>query len=321
MTSVASPLHWMLFALFVAGLLALDLGVFHRKPHALGFREAAGWSLFWIGLSLAFNAFVWMRFGATAGAEFMAGYLIEKALSVDNVFVFLVLFTSFSVPAQLQHRLLFWGVIGAVLLRTAFVFAGVAALEAVHALIWVFALILFVTGIKMLRSTGHDMHPEKNPMFRLFQRVVPSTPAWHGGAFWVREGGRWLATPMLSVLVLIELTDLVFALDSIPAIFAITRDPFLVLTSNVFAMLGLRALTFCLSGLLERLAYLRPALAYVLMFVALKMAVAEWYKLPIGISLGVVAGILAVGIGLSLLRAPKRTEEALPLEERNEPAA
>lgn len=310
MTSVASPLHWALFALVVAVLLALDLGVFHRRPHALSFKEAALWSGFWIGLALAFNAFVWLRFGATAGAEFMAGWLIEKALSVDNVFVFLVLFASFAVPAELQHRLLFWGVIGAVILRTVFVFAGVAALEAFHALTWVFALILLVTGIKLLKSTGHDMHPEKNPLFRLFQRVVPTTPHWHGGAFWVREAGRWLATPMMTVLVLIELTDLVFAIDSIPAIFAITRDPFLVLTSNVFAMLGLRALTFCLSGLLERLTYLRPALAWVLMFVAVKMAVAQWYKLPVGLSLGVVAGILAVGIGLSLLRAPKR--EAAP---------
>ncbi len=306
MTSVASPLHWALFALLVAVLLAMDLGLFHRKPHALSFKEAAGWSAFWIALALAFNAFVWVRFGAVAGAEFMAGYLIEKALSVDNVFVFLVLFSAFAVPAAYQHRLLFWGVIGAVLMRTVFVFAGVAALEAFHWLIWVFAAILFVTGIKLLKSGGHDMHPEQNPLFRLFQRIVPSTPRWHGPAFAVREGGRWLATPMLTVLVLIEITDLVFALDSIPAIFAITRDPFIVLTSNVFAMLGLRALTFCLSGLLERLVYLRPALAYVLMFVAAKMAVAEWYKLPIALSLGIVAGILGVGIGLSLLRQPAR---------------
>ncbi len=310
MTTVASPLHWALFALAIAVLLALDLGVFHRRPHAMGFREAAGWSLFWITLALAFNAFVWARFGATAGSEFLAGYLIEKALSVDNVFVFLVLFSTFAVPAELQHRLLFWGVVGAVILRAMFVFAGVAALEAFHALTWVFAAILFLTGIKLLRSQAHDLHPERNPLFRLFQRIVPSTPHWHGAAFWVRERGRRLATPMLTVLVMVELTDMVFALDSIPAIFAITRDPFLVLTSNVFAMLGLRALTFCLSGLLDRLVYLRPALAYVLMFVALKMAVAEWYKLPVGISLGVVAGILALGVGLSLLRT--RPEPADP---------
>ena len=311
MTSVASPLHWAIFALVVAVLLALDLGVFHRKPHALSFKEAAGWSVFWIALALAFNAFVWAQFGAAKGAEFMAGYLIEKALSVDNVFVFLVLFTSFAVPGELQHRILFWGVIGAIVLRTVFVFVGVAALEAFHALIWVFAGILFVTGLKLLKSGDHEMHPERNPLFKLFQRLVPSTPKWHGAAFWIRENGRRLATPMLTVLVLVEITDLVFALDSIPAIFAITRDPFIVLTSNVFAMLGLRALTFCLSGLLDRLVYLRPALAYVLMFVALKMGLAEWYKLPIAVSLGVVAGILAIGIGLSLVRAPKR-DEAVP---------
>ena len=311
MSSVASPLHWALFGIIVAVLLALDLGVFHRKAHVLSFKEAAGWSVFWIALALAFNAFVWVQFGSVKGAEFMAGYLIEKALSVDNVFVFLVLFTSFAVPGELQHRILFWGVIGAIVLRTVFVFVGVAALEAFHALIWVFAGILFVTGLKLLKSGDHEMHPEQNPMFKLFQRLVPSTPKWHGAAFWVRENGKRLATPMLTVLVLVEITDLVFALDSIPAIFAITRDPFIVLTSNVFAMLGLRALTFCLSGLLDRLVYLRPALAYVLMFVALKMGLAEWYKLPIAVSLGVVAGILAVGIGLSLLRAPKR-DEALP---------
>ena len=308
MSSVASPLHWALFGIIVAVLLALDLGVFHRKAHVLSFKEAAGWSVFWIALALAFNAFVWVQFGSVKGAEFMAGYLIEKALSVDNVFVFLVLFTSFAVPGELQHRILFWGVIGAIVLRTVFVFVGVAALEAFHALIWVFAGILFVTGLKLLKSGDHEMHPEQNPLFKLFQRFVPSTPRWHGAAFWVRENGKRLATPMLTVLVLVEITDLVFALDSIPAIFAITRDPFIVLTSNVFAMLGLRALTFCLSGLLDRLVYLRPALAYVLMFVALKMGLAEWYKLPIAVSLGVVAGILAVGIGLSLLRAPKRDE-------------
>ena len=305
MTSIASPLHWAVFALFVAILLAMDLGIFHRKPHAMSFKEAAGWSVFWVGLALAFNLFMWLRFGPQAGAEFMAGYLIEKALSVDNVFVFLVLFSAFSVPAAFQHRLLFWGVIGAIVLRAIFVFAGVAALEAFHWLIWVFAAILFFTGVKLLKSTGHDMHPEQNPMFKLFQRIVPSTPKWHGPAFWIRENGRWLATPMLTVLVLIEITDLVFAIDSIPAIFAITRDPFIVLTSNVFAILGLRALTFCLSGLLDRLVYLRPALAYVLMFVAIKMGVAEWYKLPIAVSLGIVAGILGVGVVLSLVRAPK----------------
>ncbi len=303
--SISSPLHWIVFALVIAGLLALDLGVFHRRPRAMTFREAAGWGVFWVSLALVFNVFVWLQFGPTAGAEFLAGYLIEKALSVDNVFVFLVLFSMFSVPGELQHRLLFWGVVGAVILRAVLVFAGVAALEAFHGLTWVFAAILFVTGLKLLRTTGHDLHPEKNLLFRLFQRLVPSTPNWHGGAFWVRENGRRLATPMLSVLVLVELTDLVFALDSIPAIFAITRDPFIVLTSNVFAILGLRSLTFCLSGLLDKLIYLRPALAWVLLFVAAKMAVADWYKMPIGLSLGVVAGILGVGVGLSLLRAPR----------------
>lgn len=305
MTSVASPLHWLLAIAIVGILLALDLGVFHRKPHAITFKEAALWSVFWISLALCFNAFVWWRFGPTAGAEFLAGYLIEEALSVDNVFVFLVLFTTFSVPPQLQHRLLFWGIIGAVLLRALFVFAGVAALEAFHWLTYVLAVILFVTGVKLLNSVDHEMHPERNVFFQLFQRVIPSTPRWHGPAFWIREGGRLLATPMLTVLVLVEITDVVFALDSIPAVFAITRDPFIVLSSNVFAILGLRSLTFCLSGLMERLVYLRAALAWVLMFVAVKMGIAEWYKISIGVSLGIVALILGLGVAISLLRAPK----------------
>lgn len=309
--SVASPLHWLAFALVVAVLLALDLGVFHRRPHAISFREAAAWSAFWIALALTFNGFVWWRFGTVAGEEFLAGYLIEKALSVDNVFVFLVLFATFGVPAELQHRLLFWGVIGALVLRAALVFAGVAALEAFHWLAFVFAALLLFTGIKLLRAGEHELHPERNVLFRLFQRFVPSTPRWHGPAFWIKQNGRRLATPLLTVLVLIELSDLVFALDSIPAIFAITRDPFIVLTSNVFAMLGLRALTFCLSGLLERLTYLRPALAWVLIFVAAKMATEDWYHMPIGLSLAIVAGILAIGIALSLLRAPRRDAAAV----------
>ena len=318
MISVASPLHWLAFAAVVGALLALDLGVFHRRPHALSFREAAGWSAFWIVLALAFNGFVWWRFGTTAGEEFLAGYLIEKALSVDNVFVFLVLFATFGVPKELQHRLLFWGVLGALLLRAALVFAGVAALEAFHWLSWVFAALLFFTGLKLLFAGEHELHPEKNPLFKLFQRIVPSTPRWHGPAFWIRENGRRLATPLLTVLVLVELSDLVFALDSIPAIFAVTRDPFIVLTSNVFAMLGLRALTFCLSGLLERLAYLRPALAFVLLFVAAKMAAEDWIHIPIGISLGVVGGILAIGIVLSLLRRP-RPAPSVPEDARRVP--
>ena len=304
--SAASPLHWLGFAVVVSALLAIDLGVFHRKPHAISFREAAGWSVFWVSLALAFNAFVWVRFGPVAGQEFLAGYLIEQALSVDNVFVFLILFSTFAVPPELQHRLLFWGVAGAVLMRGVFVFAGVAALQAFHGVLYVFAAILFITGIKMLQAGEAEAHPEKNPLFRLFQRVVPSTSQWRGPAFFVRENGRLLATPMFSVLVLVELTDLMFAVDSIPAIFAVTQDPFIGLTSNVFAILGLRSLTFCLSGLLDKLAYLRPALAVVLLFIAVKMALTDWFHIPIGVSLGVVAGVLGVGVALSLLRAPKR---------------
>jgi len=305
--SAASPLHWLGFAVVVTVLLALDLGVFHRKPHAISFREAAGWSVFWISLALAFNAFVWVRFGHVAGQEFLAGYLIEQALSVDNVFVFLILFSTFAVPPELQHRLLFWGVAGAVLMRGVFVFAGVAAIHAFHGVLYIFAAILFVTGIKLLRAGEDEAHPEKNPLFRLFQRVVPSTSTWRGPAFFVRENGRWLATPLFSVLVLVELTDLMFAVDSIPAILAITHDPFIVLTSNVFAILGLRSLFFLLQGVIGKFHRLKAALAAVLLFVGAKMLLIDFVVVPIGLSLAVIAGLICAGIVASLW-SPRRED-------------
>ena len=298
---IGSPTLWIVFGLIIAFLLALDLGVLHRKAHEIGLKEAVGWSVFWVALSLLFNAGIWAMFGPQKAAEFLAGYLIEKALSVDNVFVFVLLFSSFAVPPKYQHRVLFWGVFGALLMRAAFVFAGAAALEAFHWLIYVFGALLLVTGVKLLLAKGHTEDPARNPMFRLFKRMVPSTPEYHGERFWVREGGRWLATPLLSVLVLIEITDLIFAVDSIPAIFAVTRDPFIVLTSNIFAVLGLRALYFCLAGFVDKLRHLKTGLALVLIFVAAKMLLSEFYKVPIGLSLGVIALLLAGSVVASLL--------------------
>ena len=300
--SVGSPLLWGSFTAFILAMLALDLGVFHRKAHEVRFKEAVGWSIFWIGLALAFNAWVAYAFGPQKGMEFLTGYLIEKALSVDNVFVFLVVFTTFSVPAVYQHRVLFWGVVGALVMRAVFIAAGAAVLEAFHGIIYFFGALLLFTGIKLLVQRNHEEHPERNPVFRLLQRFIPSTSEYHGQRFWVRVDGRRLATPLFTVLLLIEFTDVVFAVDSIPAIFAVTRDPFIVFTSNIFAILGLRALYFCLAGFVSRLRYLKVGLALVLIFVAIKMMLTDFYKIPIHLSLLVVTLLLGGAVVASLLR-------------------
>ena len=315
--NIGTPWLWTGFTVLVLSLLALDLGVFQRKIHVISFREALGWSAFWIALSLLFNLWIAWQFGAQKGAEFLTGYLIEKALSVDNVLLFLLIFSGFGVPPKYQHRVLFWGVLGALIMRAIFIFAGAAALERWHGVIYLFGGILLITGIRLLRASEEVEHPERNPLFRLFQRFVPSTSEYHGASFVVREGGRWLATPLLTVLVLVEITDLVFAVDSIPAIFAITRDPFIVMTSNVFAILGLRALYFCLAGFVHRLRYLKLGLAWVLILVAVKMLISEFYKIPIGISLGLVALILTVSVLASLRATAVHGERPDP--ERHEP--
>jgi tellurite resistance protein TerC len=301
MTSIGSPLLWTGFLAFILLMLALDLG-FHRRSHVIGFGEALGWSGFWIALALVFNVGVWRWFGPQAGLEFLTGYLIEKSLSVDNVFVFAVLFSSFGVPAQYQHRVLFWGVLGALVMRAVFIFAGVALIGAFHWVIYLFGAILIGTGIRLLRRRDDEVHPERNPLFRLFQRLMPAVPDYHGRRFTLVQRGRRHATPLLLVLVAIEVTDLVFAVDSIPAIFAVTRDPFIIFTSNIFAILGLRALYFLLAGALRRLAYLHVGLAMVLVFVGVKMVIADLYKIPTPISLGVVTLLIAVGVVPSLLR-------------------
>ncbi len=299
--SIGTPALWIGFLVFVLAMLALDLGVFHRKEHVIRPREALIWSLVWISLALVFNLGVYHWFGPVRALEFLTGYLIEKALSVDNLFVFLVLFSYFSVPRALQHRVLFWGILGALIMRAAFIFAGAALIQSFHWVIYIFGAFLVFTGIKLLAHADEEQHPEKNPVLRIFRRVVPAVPDYRGSHFLVREGGRWLATPLLAVLVAIEATDIVFAVDSIPAIFAITADPFIVFTSNIFAILGLRALYFLLAGMLGAFRFLKVGLGLVLAFVGAKMLLSEVYKIPIVVSLLVIAALLGGSVLASVL--------------------
>jgi tellurite resistance protein TerC len=302
METVGSPALWAGFILFVLAMLALDLGVFHRKTHAVTLKEATAWSVVWISLAFAFNGLVYYWFGPTIGLEFTTGYLIEKALSVDNIFVILVLFTYFGVPAAYQHRVLFWGILGALVMRAIFIFAGAALLTRFHWMIYVFGALLVITGIKMLRSGDEQVDPEKNPLLRLFRKVMPITDGFRDEHFFVRESGKWLATPLFLCLLAVEFTDLIFAVDTIPAIFAVTRDPFIVFTSNIFAILGLRSLFFLLAGVMDRFVYLKIGLAVVLLFVGTKMVIVEFYKIPVGVSLGIVGLILTTSVVASLWR-------------------
>jgi len=301
-TTIATPWMWGAFTCFVLAMLALDLGVFHRDAHAVTVREAATWSVIWIGLALAFNGWIAASFGAQPAMEFLSGYLIEKALAVDNIFVFLVIFSTFHVPTAYQHRVLFWGIIGALVMRAVFIVLGAALLTRFHWIMYVFGAFLLFTGIKLLVQRDSEPHPERNPLFRLFTRLLPSTPRFDGARFTTRVDGRLVATPLLLVLVLIEISDLVFAVDSIPAIFAVTSDPFLVYTSNIFAILGLRSMFFLLAGVMDRFHYLKIGLACVLIFVGAKMGLLDLYKIPIGTSLAVIAAILGVSIVTSWLR-------------------
>lgn len=301
--SVGTPLLWIGFLVFVCAMLALDLGVFHRHAHAITTKEALGWSAVWISLALLFNLGLYFLFGADHALEFTAGYLIEKALAVDNIFVFMIVFRTFAVPKNEQHRVLFWGVLGALVMRAAFIFAGGAVLQRFHWAMYVFGGLLIVTGIRLLMNREHeDTHPENSPVLRFFARVMPATPDFNGDHFTIVKEGKRYATPLLLALVAIEVSDLVFAIDSIPAIFAVTTDPFLVFTSNIFAILGLRSLYFVLADVVDRFVYLKPALAFVLLFVGVKMCIVDLYKVPIPVSLGVIIGILTIAILASMWR-------------------
>jgi tellurite resistance protein TerC len=307
--TIGTPSLWIGFTLFVLVLLALDLGVFHRHAHSVSVREALTWSIVWITLALLFNGLVYQWFGPERGLEFLTGYLIEKALAVDNIFVFVVLFSYFAVPAALQHKVLFWGILGALIMRAVFIFLGAALLQQFHWVMYVFGAFLVVTGIKLFKQNETDIHPERNLLFRLFIRFVPAIPAYREDRFFVRQSGRWYATPLLFVLVSVEATDLVFAVDSIPAIFAVTSDPFIVYTSNIFAILGLRSLYFLLAGVITQFHYLKVGLALVLVFVGTKMVMTDVYKIPIAVSLAVVAMLIGGSIVASLLRPAAKTEE------------
>jgi tellurite resistance protein TerC len=295
---------WIAFNAFVLAMLALDLGVFHRKAHAVSMREAGLWSAVWVALALAFNAGLYFVWGAEPALQFLTGYLIEKSLSVDNVFVFVMLFSFFAVPAQYQHRVLFWGVLGALVMRGVFIMAGAYMLQQFHWIIYVFGAILLITGIKMARRVeAYD--PSTNPVLKLARRLLPLTERYHGQKFWVKEAGKWVATPLFLVLLLVEATDLLFAIDSIPAIFAVTQEPFLVYTANVFAILGLRAMYFLLAGVVHRFVYLKYGLAAVLVFVGAKMILVDVYKVPVLASLAVIALLIGGAIVVSLVRGGK----------------
>jgi tellurite resistance protein TerC len=300
---------WGAFIAFILGMLALDLLVFQREAHTVAIREALAWSAVWIGLGLAFGLVIWAWQGGEAAGQYYAGYLIEKSLSVDNVFVFALLLSYFAVPAEYQHRVLFWGVLGALVLRAAFIAGGAALLESFHWMIYVFGAFLVFTGIRMALHRGAEVHPDRNPVLRLLRRFVPITDGYRGQRFLVVEDGRRWATPLLAVLLVVETTDVVFAIDSIPAIFAITRDTFLVFTSNAFAILGLRALYFLLAGAMTKFAYLKLGLSLILVFVGLKMAGSELVDIPIAVSLASIAVVLATAIGASVWR--RRRDEAL----------
>jgi tellurite resistance protein TerC len=292
---------WIAFNVFVLGMLALDLGVFHRKAHAVSIKESSIWSAVWILLALIFNLGIYIAWGQEKALEFLTGYVIEKSLSVDNLFVFLMIFQYFATPAIYQHRVLFWGIVGALVMRAIFIATGAALLENFHWMIYVFGAFLIVTGIKMLLQGDAKLEPDKNPVVRLFQRWVPITNEYQDQRFFVRREGKIHATLLMLVLIVVETTDVIFAVDSIPAIFAITMDPFIVYTSNVFAILGLRALYFMLAGVMEMFVYLKVGLSFVLCFVGAKMLVVDFYKIPIGVSLGGVAGILILSVVVSLL--------------------
>lgn len=302
---------YVVFTVFVLAMLALDLGVFHKENKEVTLKEALGWSAVWISLAVIFGLGVWYFMGAQKSLEFFTGYLIEESLSVDNLFVFLLIFSYFRVPGEYQHKILFWGIIGALVMRGIFIAVGAALIMKFHWVLYIFGAFLVYSGIKMaFQKEDAIMELETNPVLRLFKKFVPVTDKYHGNNFTAQIGGKTFATPMLVVLVMIETSDLIFAVDSIPAIFAITRDPFIVYTSNVFAILGLRSMYFALAGVMNIFEYLKYGLAFVLSFIGLKMLLMDIYHIPIGIALGVVAGILATSIIASLLHKDKGEKES-----------
>lgn len=311
---------WLGFNLFVLAMLALDLGVFHRKAHSVSVREAAMWSVIWISMAMIFNVGIYLYWhdlvpqsaytNREAALAFLTGYLIEKSLSVDNIFVFVLIFSYFAVPAVYQHRVLFWGILGALVMRAVLIGLGAALIKEFHWIIYLFGAFLIFTGIRMAFHKDEEIHVGENPLVRLVRRFLPVADNYHGSSFFVRHAGKLMVTPLLLVLLVVESTDLVFAVDSIPAIFAVTTDPFLVYTSNIFAILGLRSLYFLLAGVIDKFYYLKLGLAVVLTFVGVKMVIVDFYKIPTPMSLAVVAGVLTIAVIASLIRNQRLTKVA-----------
>jgi tellurite resistance protein TerC len=293
-------LFWIVFNLFVLAMLALDLGVLNRRAHSIKFREALAWSAMWVGLALSFAVVIFFWHGRKDSLEFITGYVIELSLSIDNLFVFLVIFRYFKVPPEHQHKVLFWGILGALIMRGAFILAGVGLIRRFHWIIYIFGALLIWSGIKLLRQGGEEMDPGKNPILRGIRRWLPVTTEYVGGSFWIRKE-RLSATPLLVVLLMVETTDVLFAMDSIPAVLAITLNAFIVYTSNVFAILGLRSMYFALAGVMDLFEYLHYGLSVVLIFIGLKMLLSEYFVIPTGVALGVVAGVLGISVLVSLL--------------------
>ncbi len=314
---------WVGFLFFVLAMLALDLGVFNRKAHVISIREATGWTVLWVALALGFNAAIyflyerhWLGIGTTIGHElngrtaalqFFTGYVIEKSLSLDNIFVIAMIFSYFSVPAIYQHRVLFWGIIGALVMRGLMILAGVALIERFDWIIYVFGALLIMTAVKMLIVRHDNLDPGKNPLIRLAKRLYPLSDDFDGPNFFTRIDGKRAITPLFLSLLIVESTDLLFAVDSIPAIFAVTRDPFIIFTSNVFAILGLRSLYFALAGMMEKFRYIKSSLVFVLAFVGVKMILMHHHPIPTFASLAIILGILTVGVLASIIGAKRDT--------------
>ncbi|MBJ7355819.1 TerC family protein [Nocardioides sp.] len=305
---------WAAVLAVILAMLAIDLFA-HRTAHVVGVREAAAWSAVWVALGLGFGGVVWWAYGAQAGGEYYAGYLIEKSLAVDNVFVFALIFTYFAVPREYQHRVLFYGVLGALVFRAIFIAGGSVLISSFAWILYIFGAFLVYTGWKMFTHRNDEMDLSRNKVLAWARRRVPSTEEYHGQKFWVRKAGTWVATPLFFVLVMVETTDIIFAVDSIPAIFAVTQEPFLVFTSNAFAILGLRAMYFLLADLIDRFIYLKAGLAAILVFVGVKMLLLDVYKVPIWLSLSAIALALAVSVGLSLYRTRGRPSVSEPADQ------
>lgn len=299
---------WTGFHIFVFAMLILDIGVFNRKAHEISIKEALLWSILWIGLAVVFNVGIWYYSTPQLAFEFATGYVIEKSLSVDNLFVFLALFNYFKVPAKYQHKVLFWGIVGALLLRAIFIIGGVALITKFHFIIYIFGVFLVYTGFKLFRNKDEQIEPEKNPLLKFVRKYIPLTHEYHQDKFFIKRLGHTIATPLFVVLLLIESTDVIFAVDSIPAVLAVSKDPFIVYTSNIFAILGLRTLYFALAGIVHIFHYLNAGMAIILMFIGVKMLISDMYKIPIEIALGIVIAILIGSVVLSLMKPRAKTD-------------